>query len=128
MGYLSKFRLGIQFQQFLEKCHRALSTEFNPLIFQTLALKNVRGHARDLSRTYFRALHQDLSAGWCSDLTLASCAEGPGLYPRLMQVVQLSHLSEFFLMESKYNICHFNSSLNVRKCYWFGKSYYESRE
>ena len=41
-----------------------LSTEFNPLIFQTLALKNVRRHARDLSRIYFRALHQDLSAGW----------------------------------------------------------------
>ena len=39
-----------------------LSTEFNPLTFQTLALKNVRGHARDLWRIYFRALHQNLSA------------------------------------------------------------------
>ena len=74
----------------------SLSTEFNPLIFQTLALKNVRGHARALWRIYFRTLHQDLLAGWCSGFTLASCVEGPGFYPRLMQVVQLSHLSEFF--------------------------------
>ena len=73
-----------------------LSTEFNPFTFQTLALKNLQGHVRDLLRIYFSTLHQDLSAGWCSGFKLASCAEGPGLYPRLMQVVQLSHLSEFF--------------------------------
>ena len=29
MGYLSKFRLGIQFQQFLEKCHRGAITELD---------------------------------------------------------------------------------------------------
>ena len=73
-----------------------LSTEFDPIISQTLALKNVRGHARDLCRIYFRTLHQDLSVGWSSGFTLASCTEGPGLYLCLMQVVQLSHLSEFF--------------------------------
>ena len=30
----------------------------------------------------------NVSAGWCSGFTLASCAEGSGFYPRLMQVVQ----------------------------------------
>ena len=73
-----------------------LSTEFNPLIFQTLALKNICCHAHDLWRIYFCALHQDLSAGWCSGFTLTSCTESPELYPHLMQVIQLSHLSEFF--------------------------------
>ena len=28
-----------------------------------------------------------MSAGWCSGFTIASCAEGSGFYPRLMQVV-----------------------------------------
>ena len=30
---------------------------------------------------------QRVPAGWCSGFTLASCAEGSGFYPRLMQVV-----------------------------------------
>ena len=43
-----------------------LSTEFNPLIFHTLALKNILGHVRNLWRIYFHALHQDyiLFVGW----------------------------------------------------------------
>ena len=68
-----------------------LSTEFSPLIFQTLALKNIHGQMHDLWRIYFHTQHQDLLAGWCSGFTLTSWTEGPGLYPRLMQVIQLSH-------------------------------------
>ena len=42
MGYLSKFRLGIQFQQFLEKCHKGLAV-YNPEnYYHLLDLKQIR--------------------------------------------------------------------------------------
>ena len=70
--------------------------------FSNTGFKNVHGHVHDLWRIYFHTLHQDLSAGsgWCSGFMLASSSEGPilGFIPQappdVMQVVQLSHLSE----------------------------------